>query len=274
MNIVDVGANKGDFSLHALLSSERNRVYAIEPNLPECGEILQKLVEKYPNNFIFFPKALSNSSGTARLYSPDVMEGQVASLLQVNQEGAWNPTITSRIISESKVDSIEVETSTVFDFLESSGLREIDFLKIDTQGSDLAILESFLEHVNVKVAAIEIEISSIPELSHYQNSINDIQRLVDILNRFDLKIMRMMPGSGDCREYNVFVAKNLENYVALNEALNFSASPVFARYWEVLGVGEKSTDLLGLQKSMFHKLKTGIFHPVQSYRSALIKLTS
>jgi FkbM family methyltransferase len=274
MKIVDVGANKGDFSVHALARSKENVVYAIEPNLPECAEILQNLQDKHPDNFIFFPKALSKISGTANLYSPDVMGGQIASLLRVNQSGAWNPTVTDRIALEKKVESIEVETSTVAEFLDSSGLIEIDFLKIDVQGSDLDILEDFLKLARVNVAAIEIEISSIPELRHYQDSTNDIQRLVEILNQFDFKVIRMMPGSGDCREYNVFVAKSFESFQAVNAGLDFSSSPVFARYWEVLGVGEKSTDLLGLQKSIFYKLKTGIFHPIQSYRSALIKLTS
>lgn len=274
MIVIDVGANKGDLSGYLLSHKENLHIFALEPNSLECAESLNSISKLYPSNFVFIPKAISRTNGVSKLFAPQVLDGQVASLLKLNMGGAWHRDVSEKFAGDKGIQFIEVETCTVENFSEVYGVRDIDFIKIDTQGTDLDILEDFLRHCNVKVAVDEIEINSDIGMSHYLGSKNDIHRLMSILDLYQYRIIRMMPGSTDCREYNVFISKSLEDYTEVDNILNFSLIPVFSRFWEVLGIGDRNTNIYALQKSLFSKIKSAFSHPLQSYRSVLIKLSS
>jgi FkbM family methyltransferase len=274
MIVVDVGANKGELSSFLLAHTNNLHVFAFEPNSTTCSESLNLISELYPSNFSYIPKAVSRTNGSAKLFAPQVMEGQIASLLEINTRGAWQKEVADKLIGEKTIQFTEVETCTVELFAKNFGVHNIDFIKIDTQGTDLDILEDFLRCCDLKVAAIEIEINSDMELSHYLESKNDIHRLMTLLDFYQYKIIRMMPASADCREFNVFISKSLEYYNEVDSVLNFSSMPVFSRFWEVLGIGDKNTDIYKLQKSIFLKVISAVSHPLQSYRSVLIKLSS
>ena len=274
MIVIDVGANKGDFSGYLLSQNENLRIFAFEPNTRECDESLNSISERYPSNFTYIPKAIARANGIAKLFAPQVLDGQVGSLLEINRNGAWHIGLREKIAEEKGDEFIEVETCTVEDFSKLYEVQNIDFVKIDTQGTDLDILEDFLRRCNVKVAVVEIEINSDIRLSHYLDSKNDIDRLMNILDVHHYKIIRMMPGSADCREYNVFLSKSLEDYAEVDNIINFKLIPVFSRFWEVLGIGDRNTNMYNLQKSLFLKIISAFAHPVQSYRSVLIKLSS
>jgi FkbM family methyltransferase len=53
--------------------------------------------------------------------------------------------------------SIEIETTTLDNFLQSEGVSEVDFLQIDVQGADLQVLEGS-EQILQSVLAIQIEV--------------------------------------------------------------------------------------------------------------------
>ena len=274
MIVIDVGANKGDLSAYLLSQKENFRVFALEPNSLECAESLNSISELYPSNFIYIPKAISRTNGVAKLFAPQVLDGQVGSLLEINSGGAWHSDVSEKFAGDKRIQFMEVETCTVENFSRIYDVHSIDFLKIDTQGTDLDILEDFLKCCNVKVAVVEIEINSDIGLSHYLGSKNDIHRLVSLLDLYHYRIIRMMPGSADCREYNVFISKSLDDYAEVDNLMNFSLIPVFSRFWEVLGIGDRNTNMYTLQKSLFSKIKSAFSHPLQSYRSVLIKLSS
>ena len=274
MIVVDVGANKGELSKFLLEKTQGIFVYAIEPNYMLCSESLTKIHIQNPQNFTYLPIAISRTKGRAKLFAPEVLGGQVGSLLQINTSGAWHPSVSTSLLTATNNSFLEVDTCTVAEITETLNIHFIDFLKIDTQGTDLDILEDFLSKCDVKVAAVEVEINPDQSLSHYQHSNNDIWRLFGILQFFGFRIMRMMPVSADCREFNIFIAKSNSDFDHVDQWLNFRSMPVFSRYWEVLGIGDKSQDLGHLQRSIFKKVRSALRHPRQSFKSVIIKLSA
>jgi hypothetical protein len=202
------------------------------------------------------------------------MNGQLASLLPLNKNGNWDTSIN---LNQEELDSDQhllIEQISVKDLIAKYRLKHIDFLKIDTQGTDILILSEFLKLIAVEVIAVEVESSSTISESHYLNSDNSLERLVELCKSNELKIIKMFPVNSDCSEYNVFLAKNIEIYNDLNRKIIFSSMPPFKRFWRVLGIGtsinENYTDL---NRSLLKKLFGAFLHPTSSYKSLVIKLT-
>ena len=125
---VDVGANVGYYTLIAarLVGSE-GRVFAFEPD-PEAAALLERSVQLNGfENVVLERKAVSNEPGSIRLYLAEKNKGD------------------HRIyVAEEERDSIEVEAVTLDDYFADDPGR-IDFVKIDVQGADLAVLEGMTE---------------------------------------------------------------------------------------------------------------------------------
>lgn len=121
---VDVGANVGYYTLIAarVVGSE-GRVFAFEPD-PEAAALLERsvLLNGF-ENVVLERKAVSNEPGSIRLYLAEKNKG----------DHRIYPT-------EEPRDFIEVEAVTLDDYFANDPGR-IDFVKIDVQGADLAVLE-------------------------------------------------------------------------------------------------------------------------------------
>ena len=126
---VDVGANVGYYTLLAAkLVGEEGRVIAFEPD-PESFALLERNVRLNGfENVILEQKAVSNEPGTVRLY------------LAPENKGDHRIYETRRQPREF----VEVEAVTL-DHYFSDDLERIDFVKIDVQGADLAVLEGMTE---------------------------------------------------------------------------------------------------------------------------------
>jgi hypothetical protein len=218
--------------------------------------------------------AIAEKSGRGKLFAPNVMNGQLASLLPLNKNGNWDISIK---LNQEELDTdqhLPIDQISVMDLITKYKIEHIDFLKIDTQGTDVMILSEFLKLVDVKVIAVEVESSSENSESHYLNSDNSLARLVELCRVNELKIIKMFPVNSDCSEYNVFLAKNVEIYNALNLKIVFSEMPPFKRFWRVLGIGTAVNEKYSnLNRSLLKKLFGAFLHPISSYKSLVIKLT-
>jgi FkbM family methyltransferase len=85
---------------------------------------------------------------------------------------------------EEIYDIIEVETKRLDTFLIQNKITHIDFLKIDTQGSDLSVVKSLGESIR-KVDLIELEVQNI---SLYKNSPSK-EETVEYLNSKGFKLI-------------------------------------------------------------------------------------
>ena len=121
--IVDVGANIGYYTvLGAQAVGSSGRVYAFEPDPSSFGYLERNVEVNGYKNVVLEQKALTNKPGTLRLYLATSNLGD------------------HRIYPTGDRAYVEVEGVTLDDYLE--GLeRNVDFIKIDTQGAEVVILE-------------------------------------------------------------------------------------------------------------------------------------
>jgi FkbM family methyltransferase len=275
INIVDVGANSGELIdyIYDELRITDIKYLAIEPNRVAFEK---SLIEKKQKNIgldVEFA-AIAEKSGKGKLFASNVMNGQLASLLPLNKKGNWDKSINLNQDELDEDQHLPIDQISVTDLISKYKIKRIDFLKIDTQGTDIMILSEFLKVIEIKVIAVEVETSSENSESHYLNSDNSLGRLVELCKVNELKIIKMFPVNSDCSEFNVFLAKNTEIYNELDRKIGFSAMPPFKRFWRVLGIGisfnEKYYDL---NRSLLKKLFGAFLHPISSYKSLVIKLT-
>ena len=131
--IVDIGSNVGTTCAHFKVNYPNSRVVGFEPNLV-CHEWLNKNALIF--DYDWFPYAISDYEGVSDLYF-----GKLGN--------CSNSLISSLRTTGGKV-SVEVR------LLESVvALKDIDVLKVDTEGSELAIIKYLLPKATPKLLYIE-----------------------------------------------------------------------------------------------------------------------
>jgi FkbM family methyltransferase len=127
LTIVDIGANVGLFALYMKNLRQDCDVYCFEP-AAQTVELLKRNIGDDPRIRVF-PYALSNGEGMADLHlHPD--NGGENSLKSVDKSPPGH--------------TIRVQVKDAATALQSIGLTYVDILKIDTEGSEVDILESLL----------------------------------------------------------------------------------------------------------------------------------
>lgn len=126
--VMDVGANSGDYTLAVLKFFPEARAHAFEPH----PVTYQKLTTNAGSKASCHQLALGSQPGTLNLYdSEGSTEGGIRASLSVE---ALKATISKPLIS------VPVEVSTLDQFLNHQGIERVDFLKIDTEGFEMDVL--------------------------------------------------------------------------------------------------------------------------------------
>jgi FkbM family methyltransferase len=139
--VVDIGANIGVFTLHAA-SATRGRVCAVEA-LPENAEFIRTnaALNRFENIEVV-SAAVCGKSGTVEFsVSPN---GAMGAVSQPGPATAGDRRIT-------------VPAVTLPELLERWGLREVDFLKLDCEGSEGDIFRSLPEETLRRIRKIALE---------------------------------------------------------------------------------------------------------------------
>lgn len=123
---IDVGANKGDFSLVAAkLLDKTGKVIAFEPESKNCKWITKSININGYKNISLYKIALSDHNGEAKLY--------------IGKKSGWHTLISSQKNRNS--DTIDVKVRTLDSYLkEISFCEPIDMIKIDVEGAELQVL--------------------------------------------------------------------------------------------------------------------------------------
>ena len=142
--VVDVGANAGIYSAIALQS--RRWVAAFEP-MPEEATRLRRLIG---TRGIVHQVALSDRCGKATLHVPYVSDGIVTT----------RSSLEANVDAELEHRDIEVTVAT----LDSFGLSDIAFIKIDVEGHELSVLRGGVETIirSRPNLLVEVEESRVP----------------------------------------------------------------------------------------------------------------
>lgn len=148
---LDVGAFRGEHTYGYALSNPSLQVFAFEPNL----RLAAKLFGALPN-IIVVPMAVSETDGCAEFNITEHPES--SSLLPIDSDNArqWVGDKEIRPVAKTVVPTIRLDT-----FLNTAGIQTVDYLKIDAQGSDLAVVKSLGDRLK-DLRKIYLEVSVTP----------------------------------------------------------------------------------------------------------------
>lgn len=144
--ILDIGANVGNYSKDIISYNGACSIFAFEPHPITYKQLISNVTSE---NFKSFNVGVGNENGTLELYDYDTKDGsQHASLYKdvIKDLHKGNPV------------SHSVKIIVLDDFLISQNIKEIDLLKIDTEGNEFNVLLGCKEFLkNRKVKAIHFE---------------------------------------------------------------------------------------------------------------------
>lgn len=155
--VVDIGANIGAFSVYAA-SKTQNTVYAIEPSLDNFQALNWNISSNRYKNIVPLNFAVSDQSGEELfLNSVASQHRRVKKFAQDTTEGY------------TAVPSITLQ-----DLMDSYQIEQIDFLKLDCEGAEEAILTSTSSRYLSRVRKIAMEFHDhLTQLNH-----NELQKLL------------------------------------------------------------------------------------------------
>jgi FkbM family methyltransferase len=133
--VFDVGANVGDYSLLVARHVPRAAVYAFEPSEPVYRRMAEKLKGAgRPGSFKTFNLGFSDEEKSVELFSYAV-EGEEVSLLS-----SIDRRLPTQVVNVEATSSERIRVRTLDRFCEEESVGRIDFLKLDVEGHELAIL--------------------------------------------------------------------------------------------------------------------------------------
>jgi FkbM family methyltransferase len=163
--VVDVGANIGLYSLYVARMGAKE-VYSVEP----LAQNIKAIRKNFKVNKIKPPKlikkALTNKKGKARFYLGDIdSHGTTAKKGRKGKTGSF----------------VSVKTDTLEGIISQNKISSIDFLKIDCEGGEGAIISSLNASVTKKIGKISIE---------YHNHLSEVSHtaLAEKLRRLGFKV--------------------------------------------------------------------------------------
>ncbi len=128
---VDIGGNVGEYSAEIRRCSPDAHIHIFEPSATNVLKLNQRFADD--KKIVVVPFAVSDSSGSARLYS--------------NRPGSVLGSLTRRKLDHFNIDfnvAESVETIRFEDYWKQSlGRQRIDIVKIDVEGHELDVLKGF-----------------------------------------------------------------------------------------------------------------------------------
>jgi len=193
--VFDVGANNGSSTIHLAENNANIIVFGFEPT-PEMCDIIKSKTELL-NNYILIEKAVSDYNGKSVFNVAGNWDWGCSSLLEFSDKSKtnWPGRTDFNVTTKLEVDVIRLDT-----FIEEYKIPKIDFLHIDTQGSDLKVLNGVGMYIE-KVVSGEMECGSDDDILYIgQNKLNESVKFL-LLNGFC--ITDVFKNDIFCNEVNV-----------------------------------------------------------------------
>lgn len=197
--VFDVGANHGQWSMLVKNTFPNSSIY--------CFEIIPKTFTKLAENcekkegFTLNQFGLSNINGEVEVtFFPSEDTG---SSIQALPWDCPSITVTSHVVSGDQ-------------YSQENNINEIDFLKIDTEGHELAVLKGFnnlLKDGRITLIQFEYGMTYIPP----RITLGDVYHL---LSPYGYSIGRLHPAGVKFKLYDMFEDENFRagNYVAVHQS--------------------------------------------------------
>lgn len=164
----DVGANRGTNSIHLAEADPNLTVYAFEPT-PFLIDHL-KIKTGHLSNYHIIEKAVSDFNGTDTFNVAGNADWGCSSLLNFSDKSKtdWPGRADFNVTEQIKVTVIRLDS-----FIEANNIEKIDYLHIDTQGSDLKVLQGLGKYIAIVKEGM-MEAASKPDVLYVgQNTVDD-----------------------------------------------------------------------------------------------------
>ncbi|PAX60057.1 FkbM family methyltransferase [Brunnivagina elsteri] len=202
--IVDVGANIGCYSNKARSFTSSANIYAFEPH-PQTFKKLQ--YEANQHKYIALNTACSDESGTLKLYD-----------YEDSDNGSSHASLHRAVIEtihKGASKSLEVNVTTIDEFMKDYKISNIRLLKIDTEGNELKVLKGAKQAISEQLI----------DIIHFEfNEMNVISKVFfkdfkDILINYSF--YRLLPDALlDISEYSPIYCEVFayQNIIAINKS--------------------------------------------------------
>lgn len=188
---IDVGAHFGEKTLEAARLRPHLRVYAFEPMSESAARITGCLP-----NYTVLPMAVAEEDGWAGFHVNAF--AAASSLLPFDPDGLrqWKGGEVLKVVETRQVRTIRLDS-----FLNGVGIAKVDFLKIDAQGHDLAVVRSAGKRLgDIRRIHLEVQTTATPL---YRGS-SDKQDIIRYLQDAGFQLQSSERQSQDQEENLVF----------------------------------------------------------------------
>lgn len=181
--IIDIGANKGWFTVLFGKIVETGSVFAFEPEKNAFDELIRNIDLNNLKNIVPLNLAVSNYTGTGKMEVP------------------FNHSSLAYLTNKRGSNSDDTSVITLDDFIEKYQLLKVDLIKIDAEGSEYDILLGAKRLLSTKYAPVLIIEAFDKCLSRYNTNVN---KIIDYLLSLNYHIIDIESGE----EYNEGNRKN------------------------------------------------------------------
>jgi FkbM family methyltransferase len=197
----DVGANNGSSSIGVARRDNNAIVYAFEPT-PMLANYIRHATSDL-RNYILTEVAVSDHSGRTTFNISGQNDWGCSSLLPLSEKAKteWYGR-TDMFVTEV----IEVEVIRLDTFIQEHNISHIDYLHIDTQGSDLNVLRGMGEYIHIVKEGV-LEAAAKPDILYVGQ--NSLEASVDFLQNNGFAIIKIESNDAAINEVNIYFKKLL-----------------------------------------------------------------
>jgi FkbM family methyltransferase len=152
--VIDVGANTGQTIDSILSINPASEIYSFEPTPALVGGLKERYRDH--KNVRIIDIALSDTKGEMDFYTSEF--SPTNSLLEPNTKlYAELDSYLTKTLSDSRKVKVKVDTFDAW-YKENGISKQIDLLKIDTQGTEYEVLKGAIQNLKSNVKAVSIEL--------------------------------------------------------------------------------------------------------------------
>jgi len=194
---LDIGANEGNNCKLLNLFHPFSTIYAFEPN-PYTYKQLLLLSSKSP-------QIIPNNLGVAEII------GSMELFIRENNNSSPHASIYGKVLTDvhgyTDVQKVKIQVITLDSFCEQNDIRQIDFLKIDTEGNELNVLRGSTNSLrNGIIKSIQFEFN---EMNVYSRVfLRDFYDLLKDFNFYRLLSKSLLPLDYSCK-HEIFQFQNI-----------------------------------------------------------------
>ena len=148
----DIGANQGQYACRLSKIMSLGKIYSFEPFKQNYISLtsMKKLLNL--KNVIPIHSAVSNTKGRMKLLIPKINDDLVVGTQSVLEKYQRQEYEDAKFFEEV------VDTTSIDDFVADNNIDRVDFIKIDTEGAELAVIRGGLKTIKKYLPILSIEI--------------------------------------------------------------------------------------------------------------------